>query len=269
MRYYTVSDNRRLATSTLISLGIHLAVLLILAIVFAVNGVRSQDRIGTITLNLESSSRPARKQAVDREKTEAKTPQPSPPVTPAKTEPRKPSPSPVAKTRPAQTTRATVKPTTSTAKSTPAPRKDPEPAAAPTPKSNLETGSLSQLDQMIKESETRKTVPTDGGGGGSGGGSAGNSQSTTRWDDNAVRELISRAVPVIPRWVSEQGLRLKVELNVELNADGLVLVRGIRVSSGYPDVDAAVRKAVSRWKYTRGTGAQTVRGVITYVITPR
>ncbi len=268
MRYYTVSDNRRLATSTLISLGLHVAVLLILTIFFALNGVRSRDRIGTITLNLESSSRPARRPAADREKTEERAPRPSPSVTPARTEPRQPAPSPAAKTKPTQ---ATVKPTTNTAKRTPAPRKDPEPAATPTPKSNLETGSLSQLDQMIKESETSQAVPADGGGGGSGGGSSGNSQSTTRWDDNAARELISQTPPVIPHWVSEQGLRLKVLLYVELNADGLIVSCTIPKtgSSGYPDVDAAVRKAVLRWKYSRGVGAQTVRGVITYFITPK
>jgi TonB family protein len=271
MNLFTTRDNRRMAQSTLVSLVIHIVLFVALSIFIAVNGVKSQDRLGTLTLNLESSSRPARQTAPDKLKEEEKAPQPSPSVKPKPPEPVKPSPRPVVKTKPAETRTATAKTTNAmrTAKNTNAPIKDPAPATTPVPKSNLETGSLSQLDAMLKESETKKTTTTNSSGGSGGGGSSGNSPATTRWDDNAVRQLISQAAPVIPKWVSEQGLRLKVELSVELNADGLVIVRGVRVSTGYPDVDAAVAKAVSRWKYTRGTGAQNVKGVITYFITPR
>ena len=158
---------------------------------------------------------------------------------------------------------------TTAAKTRHTPKKDPEPARKPESKSNLETGSLSRLDDMLKESETRNTTTSRTSGKTGGGGSSGDTNTRTRWDDNAVRELLSQEKPVIPRWVSEQGLRLKVELAVILNADGLVIVRSVKVSSGYPDVDAAVKKAVSRWKYSRGRGARTVSGTITYFITPK
>jgi len=46
-------------------------------------------------------------------------------------------------------------------------------------------------------------------------------------------------------------------------------VRGVRTSSGYSDVDQAVVRAVSRWKYSRVPGARDVNGVITYYIQPR
>jgi TonB family protein len=270
MRYYTVSDNRRLVKGTLISLGIHLLVFIILTVVAAVNGVQSRDRLGMITLNLESSSRPARRQAQETVKPEEKAPQPSPSVTP-KPEPKKPEPRPVASTKPAQTRPAAVKPTanTTTAKATPEPKTEPVLVKPSAPPSKLETGSLSQLDAGITESETNKASPAKGGGGDKGGGSSGNSSTTTKWDDNAVRELIYQESPLIPDWVRKEGKKLKVELDVELNADGLITKCTIRVSSGHTDVDANVKKAVSRWKYTRGTGAQTVNGVITYFITPR
>ncbi|MBN1525450.1 MAG: energy transducer TonB [Spirochaetales bacterium] len=134
------------------------------------------------------------------------------------------------------------------------------------PDSNLEEGSLSRLDEMLKNRDTS-------GGNNSSDDSASSpnpaSSSSSSWEDNASRQPISRVEPDIPRWVSEQGLRLRVELSVQLDASGFVRVTGIKKSCGYPDVDSAVRTAVNRWKYTRVSGTATIRGTIVYVITPR
>ena len=92
MRYFTARDNRRLARSTLISLGLHAALFLVLTIVVAINGVKSQDRIGTITINLESMSRPTRRNTPDTVKEEEKTPESSPQVKPQPKQPEKPRP---------------------------------------------------------------------------------------------------------------------------------------------------------------------------------
>jgi TonB family protein len=134
-------------------------------------------------------------------------------------------------------------------------------------RSLLEEGSLSRLDEALKKGD--HGANTNGSGPESASESQSGSPLSASWDDNASREPLSRVSPVIPQWVSEQGLRLKVVLSVELNADGLVIVKGVLTSSGYADVDAAVTMAVSRWKYSRSPVSKTVGGAITYFIEPR
>jgi TonB family protein len=276
MRYFTSEDNRRLARSALIALAGHAVLLLALAIVVAVNGAPASERAGMITITLDDNVRPAPPGPAAEIKAEKADPPPAP--TPAvKPKPDEPK---VAATKDAASrsvparTEANAPDAAKTKKTAAAPekggviRETAKPAKTDTvkadyaPPSQLDQGSLSRLDAALKNAEEPRPSPRAGGGGGGGGGS----RASTSWEDNAVRELLSQAAPVIPRWVSEQGLRLKVELSVELNADGLVLVRGVLVSCGYPDVDAAVSRAVSRWKYSRGAGDRAVRGTITYYI---
>jgi len=132
--------------------------------------------------------------------------------------------------------------------------------------SRLAEGSLRNLDEALQRANT----PGNGlDGSGTGRDASGSDTGTSStWADNTSREPVSRTEPVIPRWVSEQGLRLKVELSVDLTADGFIQVKGIKTSSGYSDVDAAVRNAVSRWKYTRLSQAKSLSGIITYIIQP-
>jgi TonB family protein len=260
MRYFTSEDNRRLARSALIALAGHAVLLLALAIVVAVNGAPASERAGMITITLDDNVRPA-------------PPGPAAEIKAEKADPP-PAPTPAVKPKPDEPKVAATKDAAKTKKTAAAPekggviRETAKPAKTDTvkadyaPPSQLDQGSLSRLDAALKNAEEPRPSPRAGGGGGGGGGS----RASTSWEDNAVRELLSQAAPVIPRWVSEQGLRLKVELSVELNADGLVLVRGVLVSCGYPDVDAAVSRAVSRWKYSRGAGDRAVRGTITYYI---
>ncbi|MBN2353264.1 MAG: hypothetical protein JXD23_11885 [Spirochaetales bacterium] len=252
-------DRRRLMRSALASLAAHAALLLALVIIAAAGGAPSEERIGMISINIESDL----PRAPSGPKSDATpSPDPAPPV--------KPTPE---RRTPAPKKAAAVSGITKADKNIIAAEKtgdirEPVPAgkneAPSAPPSRLDKGSLSRLDRALANARDDSTETAAGGGGEmkAGGGPRANAD----WEDRAARELLFQAAPAIPRWVSEQGLRLTVGLAVELNADGLVIVRGVAVSSGYPDVDAAVAGAVSRWKYSRGAGTRAVRGTITYYI---
>jgi len=257
-------DRRRLWKSALVSLAVHAALLLALVIITAAGGAPSEERIGMIAINLDNVP----PQAPPGPKSDAApSPDPSPPARPKPAEPK-----PAPRTAAPKSSVAVSAPTKADKGGTAAEKtgdvREPAPAAKKetpsAPPSRLDKGSLSSLDRALANSREDPAQPAAGGGGERK--ASGGPQSSANWEDRAARELLFQAAPVIPRWVSEQGLRLKVELSVELNADGLVLVRGVKVSSGYPDVDAAVARAVSRWKYSRGAGTRAVRGTITYHI---
>lgn len=52
--------------------------------------------------------------------------------------------------------------------------------------------------------------------------------------------------PVIPAWVSDQGLRLAVTVDFQLTPQGLLSDVQIIESSGYADVDTAMLEALQR-----------------------
>ena len=75
---------------------------------------------------------------------------------------------------------------------------------------------------------------------------------------------------MIPKWVSEAGLRLSLEISFVLTPQGVLhSVQKVK-SSGYSDVDSAVLDAVRRWKFRPApAGAGTVQGIVSYLIVPR
>ncbi|RPJ07914.1 MAG: hypothetical protein EHM28_05720 [Spirochaetaceae bacterium] len=234
-------DNERLATGFIIALLLHAIIFLVMLFVPELSISPAQEYPDPVIIQLESFTDTAQILAeADNFVTDESAPAP---VTAAAI----PGPNP-----------ASGLPSASGRQTTTQPREE---------VSRLSEGSLSRLDEALHRSGTSGTGDS---GTGSGSDTSGTSNGTTsKWADNTSREPVSRTEPVIPRWVSEQGLRLKVELEVELTADGFVLVKGIKTSSGYSDVDSAVSRAVSRWKYTRLSLAKSITGVITYIIQPR
>jgi TonB family protein len=82
-------------------------------------------------------------------------------------------------------------------------------------------------------------------------------------DPTLGREPTYHPNPVIPKWVSEAGLRLTQEISFVLTPQGVLhSVRTIK-SSGYSDVDSAVLDAVRRWKFKPApAGAGTIQGTV-------
>jgi TonB family protein len=75
--------------------------------------------------------------------------------------------------------------------------------------------------------------------------------------------------PVIPKWVSEAGLRLTVEFDFILTPQGVLNGVRLRKSSGYSDVDSAVWEALLRWKFKPVGSRDEVKGRVGYLILPR
>jgi TonB family protein len=74
---------------------------------------------------------------------------------------------------------------------------------------------------------------------------------------------------VIPKWVSEAGLRLTVEFDFVLTPQGVLNAVRPRKSSGYSDVDSAVWEALLRWKFKPVSSRDEVKGRVGYLILPR
>ena len=88
-------------------------------------------------------------------------------------------------------------------------------------------------------------------------------------DPREGREVVQSEQPVIPSWVSQQGLTLQVVVSFALKPSGILDdIRRVR-SSGYPDVDSAVISALRRWRFSASPGAPDVRGEVTYRIIAR
>ncbi len=83
------------------------------------------------------------------------------------------------------------------------------------------------------------------------------------------REPTYTPAPVVPKWVSEAGLRLTLEISFVLTPQGVLhSVQKVK-SSGYSDVDTAVLDAVRRWKFKPASaGAANVQGTVSYLIVP-
>ena len=88
-------------------------------------------------------------------------------------------------------------------------------------------------------------------------------------DPTLGREPTYTPPPVIPKWVSEAGLRLTQEISFVLTPQGVLhSVRTVR-SSGHSDVDSAVLDAVRRWKFKPApSAAGNVQGTVSYLIVP-
>jgi len=88
------------------------------------------------------------------------------------------------------------------------------------------------------------------------------------WEDpTSGREAVNRVEPRIPQWVSKDGLRLKVVVAFVLTPQGILSSVKVEESSGYSDVDSAVREAVRKWKFKAVSSSRQVRGRLSYKIT--
>ena len=74
--------------------------------------------------------------------------------------------------------------------------------------------------------------------------------------------------PAIPKWVSREGVTLKIVISFKLLPEGIISKINVEKSSGYSDIDAAVTEALRRWKFQAVRGDRVVNGRITYVIKP-
>jgi TonB family protein len=83
------------------------------------------------------------------------------------------------------------------------------------------------------------------------------------------REPTFTPLPVIPKWVSDAGLRLTVGISFELTPQGVLDKVRITKNCGYSDVDWAVLVAVRRWKFKPApASAGSVQGTVSYLILP-
>jgi TonB family protein len=90
------------------------------------------------------------------------------------------------------------------------------------------------------------------------------------WDDPSQgREPTNDPRPLIPAWVSEQGLRLQVEFSFVLTPQGLLWDVKVEKSSGYSEVDTAISEALRHLKFRPVSSTRTVRGRVRYKIIPR
>jgi TonB family protein len=90
------------------------------------------------------------------------------------------------------------------------------------------------------------------------------------WENPALgREPTFMPRPVIPKWVSEAGLRLTVEFDFVLTPQGVLSGVRLRKSSGYSDVDSSVWEALMRWKFKPVASRAEVKGRVGYLILPR
>jgi TonB family protein len=140
---------------------------------------------------------------------------------------------------------------------------------------------LEPLDRALAQSGGAKAggAQTGGAAGGttgttarSGAGAAETAQEgvSILWENPALgREPTSMPRPVIPKWVSEAGLRLTVEFDFVLTPQGVLNAVHLRKSSGYSDVDSAVWEALLRWKFKPVASRAEVKGRVGYLILPR
>ena len=80
---------------------------------------------------------------------------------------------------------------------------------------------------------------------------------------------MSTPEPVLPDWVSREGARLRLLVRFDLTSAGILTAVTIEESSGYSDVDAAVREALRSWRFAPVSGGGVVRGRVPFVISPR
>ena len=130
----------------------------------------------------------------------------------------------------------------------------------PEPEPEKNTLDLSSLDKML-ETETEQGPAADT--------NPSNSDFSLTWEDSQNREAVSLANPVIPDWVSRQGLNLRVVISFILVPQGFLININLKESCGYTDVDTAVINAVRNWRFKAVNSTINVKGSVTYYIRTR
>jgi protein TonB len=136
---------------------------------------------------------------------------------------------------------------------------------------------LESVDKALAQSKGAKAGGAAAGGtpgttprSGAGTGETAREGVSILWENPALgREPTFMPKPVIPRWVSEAGLRLTVEFDFVLTPQGVLNAVRLRKSSGYSDVDSAVWEALLRWKFKPVASRAEVKGRVGYLILPR
>jgi TonB family protein len=137
----------------------------------------------------------------------------------------------------------------------------------------LEQEHLTQLDNILNQEAVKedKEINTDEQATNNQTNNINLDQSLIQWADNQKREPLIKATPQIPKWVSEQALQLRVILSFTLLPQGILTdieVVTPHGSSGYPEIDTAIKQAFARWKFAPITQDVKVTGTITYIINP-
>jgi TonB family protein len=129
---------------------------------------------------------------------------------------------------------------------------------------------MDKLDRTLEESRAGTAggaVDAETAGGKPVPGRAAGSPSIV-WDDASQGRMLlsSGGVPKIPEWVKREGLDLKVEVAFSVTPDGHTTSLGVRLSSGYPDVDAAVLESVRKLRFNPVQDDRYAKGRISYLI---
>jgi TonB family protein len=134
------------------------------------------------------------------------------------------------------------------------------------------------VDRALASGAAGAQAGSPGAGAASPGAQAGAGQGETSregisivFDNPALgREPTYTPLPVIPKWVSDAGLRLTIGISFSLTPQGVLDRVKIDKSSGYSDVDWSVLVAVRRWKFKPASaGAGSIQGTVGYLILPR
>jgi len=132
----------------------------------------------------------------------------------------------------------------------------------------------SSLDKLLKGNSQPPAAGTAGRTGKTQGALNSNSLDSgsgvpIQWEEpSAARKALYMPKPAIPKWVSREGVTLKIVISFKLLPEGIISKINVEKSSGYSDIDAAVTEALRRWKFQAVRGDRVVNGRITYVIKP-
>jgi len=132
----------------------------------------------------------------------------------------------------------------------------------------------SSLDKLLKGSNQPPAAGTAGETGKTQGALNSNTLDSgsgvpIQWEEpSAARKALYMPKPAIPKWVSREGVTLKIVISFKLLPEGIISKINVEKSSGYSDIDAAVTEALRRWKFQAVRGDRVVNGRITYVIKP-
>ncbi|MBN2532298.1 MAG: TonB family protein [Spirochaetales bacterium] len=149
----------------------------------------------------------------------------------------------------------------------------PTPGLTPTPYDPaLEEDNLAELDRLLEEGSSGKTDPDKEGSTDTGKTKKDDATSEEsggphiEWEDSRDRKPVTTFEPVIPDWVSRQGLKLRVKVSFLLTPDGFLTSLSVMESSGHTDVDNSIIEALRKWRFPPVSGTKNIRGEITYVI---
>ena len=70
----------------------------------------------------------------------------------------------------------------------------------------------------------------------------------------------------LPAWISTIGRKLEIRFSFVVGPDGFITNLNLEQSSGYPEVDRAIRDTLRQWKFSRPIRRERVEGEFTYII---